>query len=93
MNRTPITGEIEAARNKRDIDAFGCGLAHTIAQAPKEAEFDIWLNITTPYMPVTSDGKAPDLTPFYTQICSAVGNAVRKAHRPNATGKQSQVGS
>jgi hypothetical protein len=41
-------------------------------------------------MPVTSDGKAPDLTPFYTQIYSAVGNAVRKAHRPNATGKQSQ---
>ena len=90
VNRTPITGETEAARNKRDIDAFGCGLAHTIAQAPKEAEFDIWLNITTPYMPVTSDGKAPDLMPFYTQICSAVGKAVRKAHRPNATGKQSQ---
>ena len=37
VNRTPITGEIEAARDKRDIDAFGCGLAHTIAQAPKEA--------------------------------------------------------
>ena len=32
VNRTPITGEIEAARDKRDIDAFGCGLAHTIAQ-------------------------------------------------------------
>ena len=49
VNRTPITGEIEAARDKRDIDAYGCGLSHTIAQAPKEAEFDIWLNITTPY--------------------------------------------
>ena len=69
VNRTPITGEIEAARDKRDIDAFGCGLAHTIAQAPKDEHFDIWLNITTPYMPITSDGKAPDLEPFLGAIC------------------------
>jgi hypothetical protein len=86
VNRTPITGEIEAVRDKRDIDAYGCGLSHTIAQAPKEAEFDIWLNITTPYMPITSDGKAPDLMPFYRSICEAVGKAVKKAHRPNAKG-------
>ena len=25
-----------AARDKRDIDLFGCGLAHTVAEAPKE---------------------------------------------------------
>jgi hypothetical protein len=25
VNRTPITGEIEAARDKRAIDAYGCG--------------------------------------------------------------------
>jgi hypothetical protein len=86
VNRTPTTGQIEAARDKRDIDAYGCGLSHTIAQAPKEAEFNIWLNITTPYMPITSDGKAPDLMPFYRSICEAVGKAVKKAHRPNARG-------
>jgi hypothetical protein len=61
VNRTPVTGEIEAARDKRDIDAYGCGLRDTIAQAPKEVDFNIWLNITTPYMPITSDGKEPDL--------------------------------
>ena len=90
VNRTPITGEIEAARNKRDIDAFGCGLAHLIAQAPKEVEFGVSLNITTPYMPITSDGKAPNLLPFYQQICDAVGKAVKKARRPNAANKQTQ---
>jgi hypothetical protein len=87
VNRTPITGEIEAARDKRDIDAFGCGLSHTIAQAPKEVEFRIWLNITTPFMPITSDGKAPDLLPFHLEICSAVSKAVKKAHRPNGKGE------
>ena len=32
VNRTPVTGDIDAARDKRDIDVFGCGLRHTIAQ-------------------------------------------------------------
>jgi hypothetical protein len=59
VNRTPGTGDIKAARDKRDIDVFGCGLAHTVATAPKEAQFSICLNIATPYMPITSDGKAP----------------------------------
>ena len=36
VNRTPVTGNIEAARDKRDIDVFGCGLSNTIAEAPKE---------------------------------------------------------
>jgi hypothetical protein len=43
---------------------------------------DIWLNIITPFMPITSDGKEPDLEPFFDEIESAVGKAVRKAHRP-----------
>ena len=86
VNLTPITGEIEVARDKRDIDAYGCGLSHTIAQAPKEAQFSIWLNIITPFMPITSDGKAPDLKPFVDEIRTAVGKAVKKAHRPNAKG-------
>jgi hypothetical protein len=84
VNRTPVTGDIDAARDKREIDVYGCGLAHTVAEAPKEAEFDIWLNITTPYMPITSDGKAPDLKPFFKEIHLAIQNAVKKAHRPTA---------
>jgi hypothetical protein len=86
VNRTRVTGEITAARDKRDIDAYGCGLSHNITQAPKDAEFKIWINITTPYMPITSDGKEPDLLPFHDEICDAVEKAVKKAHRPNARG-------
>ena len=82
INRTPITGEIEAARDKRDIDAFGCGLAHTIAQAPVGSQFNILMNIITPYMPITSDGKEPNLLPFLDVISNAAGKVVRKAHRP-----------
>src|SRR5262249_27404433 len=90
VNRTPVTGEIHAARDKHDIDAFGCGLCHTIAQAPREAQFLIAINITTPYMPITSDGKEPNLQPFLPTIVIATGKAVRKAHRPTAGGRISQ---
>jgi hypothetical protein len=38
-------------------------------------------------MPITSDGKVPDLGPFVDGIGEATTKAVRKAHRPNSTGK------
>ena len=78
MNRTPVTGDIHAARDKREINVFGCGLAHTAAEAPKEAHFGICLNITTPYMPITSDGKAPDLKLFLEEIHNVSSAGWRK---------------
>ena len=91
VNRTPVAGKIRAARDKRDIDIFGCGLANTVAQAPKDKNFVICLNVTTPYMPITSDGKEPNLKPFLDEIGNAVAKAVRQARRPNAKSKQTQT--
>src|SRR5262249_59544504 len=90
INRTPVAGDINAARDKREINAFGCGLSHTIAQAPREAHFDIVVNIISPYVPITSDGKEPDLEPFLDVLMDVVQKAVRKAHRPNAGNGSSQ---
>jgi hypothetical protein len=90
VNRTPITGQVRAARDNRDIDVFGCGLHHQIAGAPKHEQFGLVLNIITPFMPITSDGKAPDLLPFFDGIAEATAKAVRKAHRPNAGSGKSQ---
>ena len=63
VNRTPIAGEMALQRDKSEVNLFGCGLRHTVANAPKELKFNVWLNITAPYMPITSDGKEPDLRP------------------------------
>jgi hypothetical protein len=90
VNRTPVTGDLRAARDKRDIDAFGCGLNHTLTVAPQSVQFDVWLNITTPYMPITSDGKAPNLRPFLDAIQTAAAKAVRRAHRPQGGNRLSQ---
>jgi hypothetical protein len=90
VNRTVISGTLNAGREKRDIDLFGCGLAHTVAKAPATANFTIIFNIATPYMPITSDGKAPNLLPFLREIETAITKAVRKASRPDAGNKLSQ---
>jgi hypothetical protein len=84
VNRTPVTGDIHATRAKRKINVFGCGLRYTVAEAPMGKNFTLRLNITTPYMPITSDGKEPDLGPFLEEIRNTVAKAVRKAHRPDA---------
>jgi hypothetical protein len=82
VNRTPVAADIEVNRNGMKIMAFNCGLGHTIAKAPLDKHFDIWLNITTPHMPLLSNGKAPNLEPFIVQIKAAVGAAVSKARTP-----------
>src|SRR5260221_13104997 len=56
----------------------------------RAGQFNIWVNVTTPYMPITSDGKAPDLNPFLDEIQAATTKAVRKAHRPESGNRVSQ---
>src|SRR5262249_6339400 len=90
VNRTPVTADVKAYRDKRDIYMFGCGITQAIAVAPKDRHFAITLNVITPYMPITSDGKAPNLEIFLDAIQRAASSDVRKAHRPTAGSRISQ---
>ena len=82
VNRTPITGEINTYRdNDKDICLFGCGLTHGVPGAPIKGAYDIRVNIITPYCPITSDGKAPNLLPFVRAIDDAIAAAAKKAQR------------
>jgi hypothetical protein len=60
------------------------------ALTPADWQFNIWINVTAPFMPITSDGKAPNLEPFVVEIAAAATKAVRKAHRPAAGTRVSQ---
>ena len=90
VNRTPITGNIEAFHNnKESLYLSGCGLddAFTIGRKP----IRVCLNIQTPYMPITSDGKAPDLGPFLEKIREVFATVFRRvkkrvAGNPDAKG-------
>jgi hypothetical protein len=82
VNRTPVAAESKLQRDKTDIDVFGCGLGHTLATAPKRQNFIVCLNVISPYVSITSDGKEPNLLPFFSPITSAIKKAVRKVSRP-----------
>ena len=81
VNRTPVTGEINAFRNSKAICMIGCGLSHRFHDTPTKGAYFIVINITTPYCPITSDGKAPNLQPFADVIGAAVTTATKKAQR------------
>jgi hypothetical protein len=82
INRTPAVDELAVWRDgDKDLCLNGCGLQHYGSNAPKKGAYLIVVNVTTPYCPITSDGKAPDLSVFSGHIIAAVEEAMRKAQR------------
>jgi hypothetical protein len=82
INRTPITAAVSIWRaDDKDLVLQGCGIDTYSSEAPKKSGYAIVLNLITPYCPITSDGKAPDLQPFSTAILDAIVEAIRKAQR------------
>jgi hypothetical protein len=75
VNRTPAPVELEAHHSKSDLNLFGCGLSHGFAVGKKPVTAHI--NIVTPFMPITSDGKAPDLS----TLVDVIGNCVEASSR------------
>ena len=89
VNRSRITAEVGAYRDsEKDLALFGAGLRRWIKNTPRKGGYYIAVNILTPYCPITSDGKAPDLSPFSDAIVEAIGAAMRKAQRAAPTEKR-----
>lgn len=78
VNRTPAVAVIEAWRSKGDLRLSGCGLEHRCSKIAA-GKYNVAIDITTPWCPVTTDGKEPDLSPFVGSIAEAVQQAVKRA--------------
>jgi hypothetical protein len=78
VNKSPITGELHLwGFNKKTLTLSGCGLSH---------EFDaktakVTINVITPYMPITSDGKEPNLHLMRDVIIDTIQRAIKKSSR------------
>ena len=80
INRTPITGDVDVSYGASGkLAIWGCGLRHTLGLPKSAKKVDVIVNLTAPYIPITTDGKEPDLTYFMNQIIEAVSKAIRKA--------------
>jgi hypothetical protein len=79
INRTPATGEIGAYHEKTLLGILGCGLHHEVKVG--RGQVKVWLNITCPYMSITTDGKAPDLSKMLPEISEAIRRATKKVRQ------------
>ena len=100
VNRTPITAEIKMDRGMKDrslYGIFGCGLSSEQRntalpiKAGRGREYSLVLNVTTPYMPITTDGKSPNLSVIEGEIRRAIEKAIRRAKRKNGNGNGRQT--
>jgi hypothetical protein len=89
VNRTPVAAEIQVRRanEKTDIVIFGCNLSHSFRVGRKPVE--ITMNVQVPYVPITTDGKAPNLELFANDITDCVEKAARACQRRNSISKSS----
>jgi hypothetical protein len=79
VNRTPITSNLSVVKDSDGVSLNGCGLSwlSVMSTKPKKGAY-LGLNISTPWMPITSDGKAPDFSRFTDAIVKAMGAVLRK---------------
>lgn len=82
VNKTPVTGSVWAQADKTELLLVTGSVVIGRAKLGR-TKCDIYINIQTPYMPIMSDGKAPDLSHMADVIVKAVNSAVRKAKRGN----------
>jgi hypothetical protein len=82
-NRTPIVGgEVTAERDTYDpkqLEFFGCGLdCEAIGDLPL-GDFRASLHIISPFIPLLSIGKRPNLEPFMPAIAEALRRAFKRS--------------
>ena len=81
VNKTPITADVAGRVEKGRLALFGAGLTHYVAKVGRAKVRRVVVNVMTPYIPITSDGKAPDLKPMIDQVGEAIETATRRAKR------------
>ncbi|WP_299458697.1 hypothetical protein [uncultured Microscilla sp.] len=81
VNRTPIIGDVDVIFNSRRLTVYGCGLNSNIDNHRLKASPEIWLNIITPYMPIVSNGKEPDLSVLEEAIVQTIEKTVHQLRR------------
>ena len=88
VNGTPVPGHLTVDRSGRGkIAIFGCGLRNYV-EGVSSRRFIVFLNVTIPYMPITTDGKEPDFRRFLEPIQKVMSKSTRKLKTLTTRGRQ-----
>jgi hypothetical protein len=83
VNRTPVTGDVRVTRDakeKTEYVVFGCNLGYRF-RVGRHRDFTLLVNVLSPAVGMTTDGKEPDLEPLADEIVAALEKAARVAAR------------
>jgi hypothetical protein len=81
LNRTPATGEVGVTYSKFEKTISVGSQASRLAVEAARGSFTVEINIVSPFIPHTSEGKHASLSPMALEIAKAMGKALRAAHR------------
>ena len=80
VNKTFVTGDVSVV-DKKEGTWFNLGGSKYWTEVKVKGPFKIRINIQTPYMPIKSDGKAPDFGNFMGELHDLLLKVCRKAKR------------
>jgi hypothetical protein len=85
VNRTPVVGELYAFLQKNDgqneVGVQGCGLDVWLPVTRTQRPCRLTVSVLAPAVPLTSDGKAPDLDSAEYGISKAIAKVLKKVRR------------
>ncbi|NJO01343.1 MAG: hypothetical protein HC880_06315 [Bacteroidia bacterium] len=74
VNKTPTTGDVDISYYEKRINLYGCGLSQVLECPRLAPNPSFWVNVMTPYMPIVSNGKEPDLS----VLAEAIADSLRR---------------
>jgi hypothetical protein len=83
VNRTAVTSVVSLYRHPSDKSSYiihGCGLAHRFPVS-RNHNYLLVVNVQCPHVALTSEGKAPDLSPLVHDILDAAEKACRRGRK------------
>ncbi|MCO1603249.1 hypothetical protein [Desulfosporosinus nitroreducens] len=77
LNKSPVTGEVDIYHSKNELNLFGWHLSCNVKARPAV----VLINIMTPYIPIVTDGKEPDLSVMEAEIQDGIKKAISRAQK------------
>jgi hypothetical protein len=86
VNRTMVCAKVSAGQHggrEGKMWITGCGLNHYFKTG--KTPLNVAICVTTPHMPIQTDGKEPNLLPLFDTISAAIESVARKVKAQNQT--------
>jgi hypothetical protein len=80
VNSTPVAAQVHATFEDADLAVFGCNIRHLVGRV-LPGIYTVIVDLKSPWVPITTESKEPDLLPFFSPLSDAIEKVCRSAKR------------